>query len=133
MRSRCLFPLAAWVGAGLWVAMPPAADNNNRPDALQQPLKDGCQRNPAGLLTFSSPEWVYVYGGDPEVRQLEGVAYVNAPAGEDLPENHLSYDMDSNVAPDGPYQYLLGGDPNAHTGNFGLGSGGQPAEDTGRV
>ena len=32
-----------------------------RPDALQQPLEDGCQRSPVGLLTFSSPEWVYVY------------------------------------------------------------------------
>src|SRR3954453_3970135 len=133
MRSRCLFPLAAWVGAGLTVAPPAAADNTNRPDALQQPLKDGCQRNPAGLLTFSSPEWVYVYGGEPEVRTLEGTAHVTSPAGEDLPENHLSYDLDANVTPDAPYQYLLGGDPRAKNGNFALGDGGQPAEDTNRV
>src|SRR3954449_671406 len=97
----------------LIAAGPAAADNNARPDALQQPLKDGCQRNPAGLLTFSSPEWVYVYGGQPEVRLLEGTAHATAPAGEDLPENHQSYDLDSNVSPDGPYQYQLGGDPKA--------------------
>src|SRR3954467_1425711 len=109
------------------------ADNNTRPDALQQPLKDGCQRNPAGLLTFSSPEWVYVYGGNPEVSRLEGTAHVSSPAGEDLPENHLSYDINANVDPDGPYKYLLGGDPAKKNGNFATGEGGKPGEDTGRV
>ena len=134
MRLRGILVLALSLAAGLAAAVPAAADNNARPDALQQqPLKDGCQRNPAGLLTFSSPEWVYVYGGDPEVRTLEGTAHVTSPAGEDLPENHLSYDMDANVAPDGPYQYLLGGDPNAKNGNFALGDGGKPGEDTNRV
>src|SRR3954471_6691699 len=108
MRLPRLLVLAVLPLAALWAAAPAAADNNNRPDALQQPLKDGCQRNPAGLLTFSSPEWVYVYGGDPEVRTLAGTFHFLSPAGEDLPENHLSYDMDANVAPDGPYQYLLG-------------------------
>ena len=43
-------------------AVDPAA-----PDSQTQPLADGCQRNPAGLLTFTSPEWVYVYR-DPTVR-----------------------------------------------------------------
>src|SRR3954447_1831177 len=133
MRSRRLLVLAVLPLAALWAAVPAAADNTNRPDAIQQPLKDGCQRNPAGLLTFSSPEWVYVYGGDPEVRTLEGTAHVTSPAGEDLPENHLSYDLDANVAPDAPYQYLLGGDPNAKNGNFALGDGGKPGEDTNRV
>jgi hypothetical protein len=133
MRLRGILVLALSLAAGLAAAVPAAADNNTRPDALQQPLKDGCQRNPAGLLTFSSPEWVYVYGGDPEVRTLEGTAHVASPAGEDLPENHLSYDMDANVSPDGPYQYLLGGDPNAKNGNFALGDGGKPGEDTNRV
>src|SRR3954470_4188308 len=133
MRSRCLLALAAWAAAGVWGGVPGAADHKNRPDALQQPLKDGCQRNPAGLLTFSSPEWVYVYGGDPEVRKLEGIAHATSPAGEDLPENHLSYDIDSNVAPDHGYEYLLGGDPAAHNGNFALGGAGKPGEDTNRI
>src|SRR4051795_9469477 len=107
MRSRCLLALAAWAAAGGWGARPGAADNNNRPDALQQPLTDGCQRNPAGLLTFTSPEWVYVYG-DRTVRVMEGTASGSSPAGEDLPQNHAWYDFDSNVKPDAQYEYLLG-------------------------
>jgi hypothetical protein len=102
-----------------------------RPDALQQPLTDGCQRNPAGLLTFTSPEWVYVYR-DPTVRVMEGTATGSSPAGEDLPQNHAWYDFDSNVKPDPQYDYLLGGDPNANppNGNF----GGDPgAEDKGKL
>src|SRR5436190_1058712 len=111
-RSEGGTPRTAWARSA--VSPPPSERCSGRDlDALQPPLKDGCQRNPAGLLTFSSPEWVYVYGGDPEVRTLEGTVHVPSPAGEDLPENHLSYDMDANVAPDAPYQYLLGGDPNA--------------------
>lgn len=132
MRSRGILLLAVSALALGW-AGPAAADNYNRPDALQQPLADGCQRHPAGLLTYSSPEWVYVYRGDPEVRLLEGTAHVSSPAGEDLPQNHLSYDLTANVAPDAPYQYLLAGDPNAKNGNFALGENGQPGEDTNRV
>src|SRR4051812_29453925 len=30
------------------------------PDAIQQPLDDGCHRNPAGFLDFTEPEWVFV-------------------------------------------------------------------------
>jgi hypothetical protein len=108
-----------------------AAGPFDRPDAINQPLADGCQRNPAGLLTFSSPEWVYVYNGNhdsPRTRVVEGVAHATSPAGEDLPQNHASYDLDSNVQVDKPYEYLLGGDPAAKNGNFGEGG-----EDTGRI
>src|SRR6059036_1547715 len=112
IRGILTLALAAALAAVLGAA-PASADNTTRPDALKRPLTDGCQRNPAGLLTFSSPEWVYVYGGDPEVRLLQGIAHATAPAGEDLPENHLSYDIDSNIAPDPRYAYLLGGDPKA--------------------
>ena len=126
-----MLALAAILAVG--IAVPAAADKTTRPDALQQPLTDGCQRSPAGLLTFSSPEWVYVYGGQPEVRELEGIAHGTSPAGEDLPENHLSYDIDSNIAPDPAYGYLLGGDPKAKNGNFALGGDGKPAEDTDRI
>ena len=106
-----MLALAAILAVG--IAVPAAADKTTRPDALQQPLTDGCQRSPAGLLTFSSPEWVYVYGGQPEVRELEGIAHGTSPAGEDLPENHLSYDFDFNVVPDPSYTYLAGGSPTA--------------------
>ncbi|HEY8866086.1 MAG TPA: hypothetical protein VIM22_04075 [Solirubrobacteraceae bacterium] len=108
-----------------------AAADPARPDAITQPLKDGCQRNPAGLLTFSSPEWVYVYGADAgldHTRLAEGIAHATSPAGEDLPQNHAYYDIDSNIALDPQYGYLLGGDPAAQNGNFGPGG-----EDTGRL
>src|SRR3954471_20851069 len=64
-----------------------------RPDALQQPLEDGCQRNPVGLLTFSSPEWVYVYSHesfnpDPaRARLVEGTAAFADTAGGGRPPN----------------------------------------------
>src|SRR2546430_17049832 len=44
-----------------WGANPP------QPNSMTQPLVDGCQRNATGLLTFTSPEWVYIYK-DPTVR-----------------------------------------------------------------
>ena len=37
-------------------------------------------------------------------------------AAEDLPEGHLSYDLDWDVAPDPAYTGLLAGDPNANGG-----------------
>jgi len=88
------------------------------PDPVNQPLVDGCQRNPAGLLTFMSPEWVFVNGqaaGDP-VHQIQGSATLVHTADEDLPEGHNSYDMDFDVAPDAPYTGLLAGDPSANGG-----------------
>lgn len=88
------------------------------PDPLNQPLADGCQRNPAGLLTFTSPEWVPVGGrnaGDP-VRVIEGSSTLVHTADEDLPEGHNSYDLDWDVNPDAGYLGLLAGDPNANGG-----------------
>jgi hypothetical protein len=96
-----------------------------RPDALQQPVEDGCQRNPVGLLTFSSPEWVYVYSResfnpDPaRARLIEGTASFSDTATGDLPQNHDYYDFNTDVDPDPGYGYLLGGDPATKTGNFG--------------
>ena len=87
-------------------------------DPVNQPLADGCQRSPAGLLTYSSPSWVFVGGrnsGDP-LRVLEGGATLVHTAGEDLPQGHLSYDLDWDVVPDPQYLGLLAGDPNANGG-----------------
>lgn len=64
MATRC-FPPAACVL--LLLALPAAAvaagdpKPAGRPDAITQPLEDGCQRDPVGLLTFHTPEWVFVY------------------------------------------------------------------------
>jgi hypothetical protein len=87
-------------------------------DPVNEPLADGCQRNPAGLLAFASPEWAFVHGrsaGDP-VRVVEGSVTLPHTAGEDLPESHASYDFDMDVAPDAPYAGLLAGDPAANGG-----------------
>ena len=82
------------------------------PNGLDQPLQDGCQRNPVGLLTFTSPEWALVYSHedfnpDPKrARLMEGLADFADVAGGDLPEGHNSYDFNIDVALDPDYQYL---------------------------
>jgi len=91
------------------------------PDSTTQPLQDGCQRNPEGLLTFTSPEWVFVFK-DPSAKVVEGTARSTHTAGADLPQGHDWYDLNSNVDVDPQYQSLLG------TGNF-AGAG----EETGRL
>jgi hypothetical protein len=60
-----------------------------------------------------------VKAGD-NTRRLDGVVRDPHTAGEDLPENHLSYDFDFNVVPDPSYTGLAGGSPAA---NGGKGSG----------
>lgn len=101
------------------VPQPAAVD----PGGLDQPLQDGCQRTPVGLLTFTSPEWVYVYSNeafnpDPaRARLMEGTAAFADVAGGDLPQGHESYDFNVDVALDPPYHYLAGtanGAPSLH-------------------
>jgi hypothetical protein len=102
----------------------PAAALADHPvsDAYNKPLDDGCQRNVPGLLSYTSPEWVFVnsHTAKDTVQHLEGVVRDPHTAGEDLPEEHLSYDMDFNVLPDPGYTGLAGGSPEA---NGGKGSG----------
>jgi hypothetical protein len=92
------------------------------PDPVNQPLKDGCQRNPAGLLTFSSPEWVRVGGKSTSAtdatKVIEGTTTLTHTADEDLPQSHTSYDLDTDVIPDPAYIGLLSGSPTARNGNF---------------
>jgi hypothetical protein len=98
-----------------------------RPEAINQPVTDGCQRNPAGLLAFVSPEWVYVYSHDPSnpnpsvARVAEGTISDSHLAGGDLPQSHDWYDYNADLAldPNGPQGYLIGGNPSNATGNFG--------------
>src|SRR2546421_9099194 len=80
--------------------LPAAAHSAPVSDAHKKPLEDGCQRNVPGLLTYTSPEWAWVNSaqvrnGD-NSRNLQGVVRDPHTAGEDLPENHLSYDFDFN-------------------------------------
>jgi hypothetical protein len=73
---------------------------------MTQPLLDGCQRNATGLLTFTSPEWVYIYK-DPSVRFVQGTVTRTHTAGGDLPEGHDFYDLNSNVNVLPAYNYLV--------------------------
>jgi hypothetical protein len=106
------------LGVGLYAATVAMAGVE---DPVNQPLKDGCQRNPAGLLTFTSPEWVFVGGKDSlgrSLHEVQGSASLVHTADEDLPEGHQSYDLDWDVAPDPAYAGLLGGDPAKGNGNY---------------
>src|SRR4051794_17367403 len=114
---------AAVVVAAIAVLAPASAlaTTDVQPNSQTQPLADGCQRSPAGLLTFTSPEWVYVYR-EREPRVVEGTAVSTHTAGGDLPQGHDWYDLNSNINVDPAYAFLLG------TGNF-AGNG----EETGRL
>src|SRR3954465_9105057 len=93
-------------GAGAGAAGPETGVGG--PDRVNQPLRDGCQRNPGGLLSYTSPEWVFVGGHEAGTdRVVEGVVTNNHPADEDLPQSHFSYDLDSDVTPDPQYSDLL--------------------------
>jgi hypothetical protein len=128
---RCLALTA--VATALFASAAQAAG----PDPVGPPsqaLADGCQRSIMGLLTFTSPEWVYVYSYDPQrfeapdqTRVVEGTAQNTHPAGDDLPEGHQYFDLNSNIVVDAQYQDLLGGDPARETGNY------APGEEQGRL
>src|SRR2546423_14041378 len=94
------------VAAALALAPAPAAAVPVT-DAYHKPLEDGCQRNVPGLLTYTSPSWVWVNNADvangDNTRHLEGLVRDPHTAGEDLPEDHTSYDFDFNVIPEAPF------------------------------
>src|SRR5438105_645380 len=97
--------------------------NTAQPNSQTQPLVDGCQRNATGLLTFTSPEWVYIYKDAPP-RSVQGTVTHTHTAGGDLPEGHDWYDLNSNVNVDPSFSYLIS------TANF---TGDPTAEDYGRL
>jgi hypothetical protein len=87
---------------------------------IESALADGCQRNPGGLLTFTSPSWVLVgaHQRTDFLRRVEGRSLKVHTAGEDLPQSHAAYDLDFNVRPDDAYLDLLAGTPQSHDGNW---------------
>jgi hypothetical protein len=95
-----------------------------RPDADTQPLEDGCQRSPGPFIVEAeagvpgTPEWAYVYR-DPTVRVAQGVATNTRIGPGDLPNDHVTYDLSSNIDVVPRDAYLLAGDPSTKTGNFG--------------
>jgi hypothetical protein len=95
----------ALVAASVVLAAPASADPN--PDSINQPPIDGCQRNPLGLLTGTSPQWVYV-NRDPSPRYLRGTARNARPTETDLFKAHDSYDMNVFFEPRPAYGSFLG-------------------------
>jgi hypothetical protein len=102
------------------------------PDPAKQAQADGCGRSRSAEFARLSPGWVYVGDKDapatsasPPPRWLAGVvqAYRNGPdashpSGGDDPTTHDSFDVNFNVLPGSGYEDLLGGLPEADTGNF---------------
>jgi len=103
--------------AGATENVPPPAP---RPNATTQPIADGCQRNPAGLLTY-----VYDYQPqyDPGKPRVAQGLITRADSGTgDLPEGHNWYDFSSDIKVDPQYSYLLAGDPNISRDATGAGN-----------
>src|ERR687886_494279 len=68
------------------------AKRSGHPDSINRPPKDGCERDPGGLIAGTSPQWAYVYGR-PKPRLLKGKARNAYPTYTDLFRAHNSYDM----------------------------------------
>lgn len=98
---------AAAVVAAIAAAPALGAQNTTPPDALHQPLVDGCQRSAVGLLTNTSAHWVYVYG-DASPREAEGTARDPHPGGGDLPQAHDWYDQNFDLRVSAATKYLTG-------------------------
>lgn len=139
---RWVAVVAALVAAAAAVAAL-AGTRGTRPDPQAQAILDGCGREVTGLFKKELPTWVYVgdrdapaSGPPPAAQRVRGVVdspepawYAVHPTPVDDPVTHDSYDVIVNVKPDPAYEFLLGGDPPARTGNFGAGEG----EATGRL
>ena len=108
------------------------ADQPPTPSGRVEAPADGCQRNPVGLLTFTSPEWVFIRYKQHEPGNLDNIKRIDgkvledpnhpywtehpAPGGGDLPEGHEWYDFNADIQPTDPAEaYLTGGDTSVHT------------------
>jgi hypothetical protein len=103
---------------------PAIAANPPAPTARDAALADGCQRSDLGILSDSSPEWVYVYKNS-AIRTAQGVVHVAHVSVQDPILQHSSYDFGGNLVLDPPYRYLLAGSAATRTNNFAPGDGGQ--------
>jgi hypothetical protein len=108
-----------------------AAFAATRPDPATA-VRDGCGTDRLAIFNRLQPNWAYVGDRDraatdapPPALWVHGVALPgdDSPLGVhptpvDDPITHDAYDMLVNVRPTAADDYLLGGDPTAHTGNF---------------
>ena len=81
--------------------------HSGHPDSINRPPKDGCERDPGGLIAGTSPQWAYVYG-KPRPRLLTGKARNAYPTYTDLFRAHNSYDMNVFFHPSARYRHYLG-------------------------
>jgi hypothetical protein len=77
------------------------------PNSIKRPPKDGCERDPGGLIAGSSPQWAYVHRSR-KPRYLKGTAVEARPTYTDLFRAHDSYDMNIFFRPDQRFRSYLG-------------------------
>jgi hypothetical protein len=80
---------------------------SRHPDSKHRPPKDGCQRDPGGLVAGTSPQWAYVHRSR-KPRYLRGFARNARPTETDLFRAHDSYDMNIFFHPNKRYSHYLG-------------------------
>jgi hypothetical protein len=114
-RVRLLVLLASAV-LGL-AAVASAQSGGLGPPPFPNAMNDGCQRSNTGLVTDTSPSWVYV-NRDPAPKLVSGVVGNTKVSHDDLNLNHSTYDFNTDLTPDAAYTNLVAGDPGGKTGNF---------------
>ncbi|HET7482936.1 MAG TPA: hypothetical protein VFK89_08755 [Actinomycetota bacterium] len=77
------------------------------PNSIDRPPKDGCERDPGGLIAGTSPQWAYVHRSRTP-RYLRGKAVEARPTYTDLFRAHDSYDMNIFFRPTRRYRHYLG-------------------------
>jgi hypothetical protein len=119
-----------------------AAFPGTRPDPAAQAVADGCRRDQNLIVKHLAPNWAYVNdknypadGPPPPTQWATGTVdsqyepwLAIHPTGVDQPASHTAYDANLNLRVDPRYDFLLGGDPDSGTGNFG-----ERNQETGRL
>src|SRR3954454_4031691 len=98
------------------------AKNPPHPSGLNQPLKDGCQRQDFSIGFGTTPEWVYVYK-NPAIRTAAGIIRFSHNSLDDAIQQHEWYDFNANLVTDKAYKYLIAGSPSSKTNNYSPDSG----------
>ena len=119
---RLLLVVIAIVGASAALAAAAGAKTPPHPSGVNQPLKDGCQRQDFSIGFGTTPEWVYVYR-NPAIRTASGVVRFSHSSLDDAILQHAWYDFNANLVPTKAYRYLIAGSPSSHTNNFSADAG----------
>jgi hypothetical protein len=131
-KRRLAVVVLVLAGALVGTTLPAGGADPTTPSGREEAPGDGCQRNPVGLLSYTSPEWVFIRyeqageGNPDNIKQMDGRVLEDpghpywtehpAPGGGDLPEGHEWYDFNADIEPLNPSQtYLTAGDATVHT------------------